>query len=169
MTGSGRRLELSAPRLTRPVVITAAVLILVVGLAVAFALTRDSEDDPGAREPSGPTTATPSEVTGVAADAQRVLTTWARPQTPYARWWRDLKPLLTPAAEQAYAGTDTAQLPDLGEVTRPEVVTGIGPDASTVWFETDRGRFGVDLSRTAQGQPWRMVRVLFPGQDSTYQ
>lgn len=164
----GRHVSAQRPVLPRQALGGIAVLVTVL-VVVALALTRGHGGDDSGSRPGEPVTATPDEITGVAAEARTMLTTWARPGTTYAEWWRDLKPLLSPAAQQAYSGTDTALLPDLGELTEPEVVTGISPDTTTVWFETGEGRFGVDLSRTAQGQPWRMVRVLFPGQKSTFQ
>lgn len=164
----GRHLALPLVRPGPRLLLVLAALALLAAGVVLVAVRGDDSSAPASAGLRTDSPTTPA-LQGVAADGHRALTTWARPDTPYGVWWRELSPLLTPAARQAYAGTDTSLLPDLGELGGPEVVAGRAANTSTVWFPTDRGRFGVDLSRTAESAPWRMVRVLFPGQDSSFE
>lgn len=164
-----RHLQLSRPTLSRRAVIAALLTLLLTVLVVVWAGHRGGDDTPAEpMSPTDPGSVAPAELTGVARDAQTMLTTWARPGTPYQQWWRALSPMLSPAAKQAYADTDTSKLPELGELREPSIDSDYGPDSAAVWFTTDQGRFGVDVARAGAGQPWRMVRVLFPGQKSSF-
>ena len=100
----------------------------------------------------------------VVSSATAVLEAWGNRGLDYPWWWAELEPLLSPGARAAYAHTDPEQLPAIGEV-RP-VAEQVAGTTATVWFRTDAGRFGVDLSRTAGDDAWRAHRILFPGQDS---
>jgi hypothetical protein len=100
--------------------------------------------------------------------ATRVLTTWSDGDQGYRRWWSRLEPLLTPGGREAYAFTDPRQVPDLGTVKATEMLRGADGTTVTVWFSTDEGRFGVDVSRRGPRAPWRANRVLFPGQESVF-
>ncbi|MCW2767107.1 MAG: hypothetical protein JWO11_3066 [Nocardioides sp.] len=121
---------------------------------------------------SAPTGALPSSVptspvSGLRSDAQRALETWARPGTPYPQWWKELRPLLSPGAREAYAHTDPSRLPRLVFVGGPAVKSGPSTQTATVYFVTTGGIFGADMARPARHQRWLLLRILFPGQEST--
>jgi hypothetical protein len=93
----------------------------------------------------------------------RFIETWSRPDLPYQQWWTDLEPLFNAQGQQAYAGTDPAQVPRLRITGDLEVVSSTVPTSTTVWVPTDKGRFGVQLSRTGEHAEWLVSRVFFPG------
>lgn len=105
--------------------------------------------------------------TVVTEAATTVLETWARNDVPYRAWWKALEPMLTPGAREAYAHTNPAKVPLLGEpepTGKPDFLAD-GRHA-TVFFDTDAGRFGVDLS--SRGRGWLANRVIFPGGESMF-
>lgn len=123
--------------------------------------------------PAGTTTAassttsspsTPASTDAVTA-ARTAFTAWARPNLDYATWWAQLQPLLSPAGQQAYAGTDPANIPVL-KVTGPYRLDPKAPDdpetTAMVHVATDRGTFGLFLSRAGQGAPWQLLQIVFP-------
>jgi hypothetical protein len=101
--------------------------------------------------------------------ARTVLHRWSSRELPYPRWWQRLRPLLTAGAREAYAATDPRRVPALTALEQPRMRPGPSRDTSTVWFRTGEGRFGVDLARSTRRDPWRGVRILFPGQTSVFQ
>ena len=162
---------MSAPSLRAPALGVAGVVLVAVVGGLAFLLTWP--DDPADRTAPAVTSSTvepgedaadPDSAEVVAATA--VLEAWSRPGLTYPWWWDGLRPLLSPGARAAYAHTDPAQLPELGEV-RPVAERRDGTTA-TVWFRTDAGRFGVDLARSDDETDWRAHRILFPGQESMF-
>lgn len=177
--GSSRRARLLAwwreSRRRRLVVLAAAGLVLV-AVGTGYALTRGG-DSPAGEAPSATSSATPEsdrppvvtkrDLKGVSEDAEEVLLAWARPDLGYDAWWSGLAPLLSPGARTDYASTDPASLPELTLGEGVEIRPGPSKDTATVFFETTGGRFGVDMSRQGARAPWRMVRILFPGQESS--
>lgn len=116
---------------------------------------------------------TATEVDGVQRDevvdaAAAVLNRWSQPSVAYDKWWKNLKPLLTPGGREAYAYTDTKQLPELADMTADHVVMNPSGATATVWFETSDGLFGVDLSRKDATGKWLANRVVFPGEESMF-
>lgn len=102
--------------------------------------------------------------------ARKVLTTWARPEVPYKRWWADLEPLLSPEARDDYSYTDPTVIPALK--IRGAGVEDSGPYdpwVATFYYPTSAGRFGVDLARSHQDGKWRAYSIVFPGQPSQRQ
>jgi len=113
---------------------------------------------------AGPTASTaPSSDPLVAG--RDVFERWARPGLTYAAWWQDLEPLLSPAARQAYQYTDPAQIPSL-RITGPVTKAAKAPDlvglSAMVYVPTNRGRFGLFLTRTTKTSPWLLLRISFP-------
>jgi hypothetical protein len=147
--------------------LVAVVLAAVVG---GLALFVSWPDDPTAphRDTAGGVLRVdqPSADSTAVSTATAVLQAWSRKGLTYAWWWDGLRPLLSPGARTAYAGTDTDQLPTLG--TLEVVEEREAPTNATVWFRTDAGRFGVDLARTTADDPWRAHRILFPGEESMF-
>lgn len=96
------------------------------------------------------------------ATATAAMTTFARPALDEPTWWAQLRPLLSPAAAAAYAGTDPANVP-ARSVTGPGTLTD---DSSTylapVAVPTDVGSYLVLLSRAGQGSPWLVERFTPP-------
>lgn len=93
--------------------------------------------------------------------ATRFIETWSRPDLPYQQWWEDLEPLFNAQGQQAYAGTDPAQVPRLRIVGDLEVDPSTVPTSTIVWVPTDQGVFGVQLSRTGEHAEWLVSRVIF--------
>ena len=162
------------PALRRILLAVLLVALLVGGGVAAWVLGRSDESSSGAPEPppSSPTsatTATPAAPDAPPVKAARaVLTRWSAPDLPYARWWAGLRPLLAPGGREAYAATDPRRVPLLGSLEKPRMRPGPSRDTTTVWFGTDDGRYGVDLARAGGREPWRGVRILFPGQSSGF-
>jgi hypothetical protein len=160
------------PALRRILLAVLLVVLLAGGGIAAWAVLGRSDEAPsGAPEPppSSATTASPAAPDAPPVRAARaVLTRWSAPDLPYARWWAGLRPLLAPGGREAYAATDPQRVPPLGPLGRPRMSAGPSRDTTTVWFGTDDGRYGVDLTRAGGGEPWRGVRILFPGQSSGF-
>ncbi len=100
--------------------------------------------------------------------ASSVLSAWSQPEVKYSRWWKQVRPLLTPGAREAYEFTKPSLVPVLAPMTFDEVVAGPSANTATVYFQTASGRFGVDLSRRTDTTRWRAQRVIFPGQKSMF-
>ncbi len=153
------------------VVLPVAILTLVATLVIFG----DSIFDGGSKEPDKGETAS-SDVgaddeasrAAVAEVAAVVLDTWSTPGVAYGGWWRELKPMLTPGGQQAYADTDPALLPDLQTIELEEVELHDPGVTATVYFTTSEGRFGLDMSRRAAGAKWLANRVIFPDGESMF-
>ncbi len=87
------------------------------------------------------------------------VTAFARPDVSPAEWWAELSPMLSPAATQAYAGTDPVEVPARA-VTGP-ARTGVSPSAylATVFVPTDAGEYAVLMVREGGGAPWLVERI----------
>lgn len=83
-------------------------------------------------------------------------------------WWSEVAPLLSPVAQQAYAGTDPANVPGR-VVSGPPTVTDAAGSAylAEVVVPTDAGDYGVLLSRAATGDPWLVERFRLHEPGST--
>jgi hypothetical protein len=105
-----------------------------------------------------PTDDAPSQEAALVRGAEAV-TAFARPQLDPGLWWAELSPLLSPAAAEAYAGTDPVEVP-AREVTGPPR-TGTSPSAflATVFVPTDAGEYAVLLVREGGGAPWLVERI----------
>ncbi len=105
-----------------------------------------------------PTDDAPSRDAALARGTAAV-TAFARPQLDPGQWWAELSPLLSPAAAEAYAGTDPVEVP-AREVTGP-ARTGDSPSAflATVFVPTDAGEYAVLLVREGGGAPWLVERI----------
>jgi hypothetical protein len=157
-----------------------AVGLLAVALAavVLWLVTTASLWSPDPTTPGVPSSGSEGALSGAEAEerapkaaraAEEVMDAWSRPDADAEQWWRELEPLLTPGAREAYAFTDPRQVPELGELELDEIVPGPSPDTVTVWFSTSDGRFGVDLARRGADSAWRASRILFPGQESMFE
>lgn len=97
--------------------------------------------------------------------AQTIFTAWARPELDYETWWAELEPMLSPTGQQAYAGTDPAAIPKL-KVTGSYRLDPKPPDdpntTALVHVPTNLGSFGLFLVHDGEGQPWRLLRLIFP-------
>lgn len=149
---------------------TARLRIELTTVAVVAALLTACSDSPAPEPSPRPTQTTPDGDRAVAERAARTtLETWARPTLPYGRWWKDLKPLLTPEAAEDYAETDPANIPALRITGRAvERAEPYDPNVTTFYFETTEGTFGVDVARSPGG-PWRAFSIVFPGTTSMRQ
>jgi hypothetical protein len=153
------------------VVLPVAILTLVATLVVFG----DSIFDGGSTEPDKGETASSdlgadddASRADVAAVAEVVLDTWSTPGADYDGWWQQLKPMLTPGGQQAYADTDPTKLPDLQAIELEEVELHDPGVTATVYFTTSEGRFGLDMSRRAKGAKWLANRVIFPDGESMF-
>lgn len=102
--------------------------------------------------------------------AAEVVATWARPDVPADRWWRELEPLLSAAAIQAYGYTDPSSLPRLrvgsarrapAGSTRPDgtPVPAATSTYAVVEVTTSAGVVDVDMTRTSPAAGWVMDRM----------
>lgn len=153
-------------RLSRaPAVVPLALLAMALGACSAPEGSAPAEADKS--------TASAAVVLAVTAAGETVLTTWARPGVPYARWWKELRPLLTARAREGYAHTDPRRLPTVEIIGGAQVAPGPTASTVTVSFPTSQGRFGVALHRRddARGDrgPWQAEQIVFPGQESMFQ
>jgi hypothetical protein len=150
------------------VVLPVAILTLVATLVIFG----DSIFDGGSKEPDKGETAssglTATDKEALTEVASVVLDTWSTPGADYAGWWRELKPMLTPGGQQAYAETDPTLLPDLKDIKLDDVQLHDPGVTATVYFTTSEGRFGLDLSRRAAGAKWLANRVIFPDGESMF-
>ena len=87
------------------------------------------------------------------------VTAFARPDLPADQWWAELTPMLSPAATEAYVGTDPAQVA-ASEVTGPGW-WGESPSnyLALVLVPTDAGEYAVLLVREGGGAPWLVERI----------
>jgi hypothetical protein len=95
------------------------------------------------------------------------VTAFARPDLPAELWWAGLSPLLSPAATEAYVGTDPAEVP-------AHTVTGpawSGESESTflalTFVPTDAGDYAVLLVRDGGNAPWLVERISLVPADAT--
>ncbi len=146
------------------------VLLVLIGVLLVFGDTifgGGGGNEPGTDEPTLSEEKQEELQPVVTEAATKVLETWARPGAAYQGWWKQLQPMLTPGGREAYAFTNTKKLPELGELDpsgKPDFLAD-GRHA-TVYFETDAGKYGVDLSRRGRG--WLANKVIFPGGESLF-
>lgn len=144
-----------------------SVTALVVGLTGCGGDPASSGATPSAAaSSSSPTPSAPSSTRADAASAaQKSFALWARRDVSYTTWWHDLEPLLSPAGRAAYANTDPTLIPPL-RITGPGVLAAKAPDdpdlSATVSIPTDKGRFGLFMTRTDRHGPWQLFRIDFP-------
>lgn len=105
----------------------------------------------------------PAATSAASATATKAMGLFARRDVSAARWWRDLVPLLSPAAAQAYRYTDPRNVPPT-TVTGPGVVTRDSTgQLARVAVATDVGSYLVILSRSTDTPPaWRVERFVPP-------
>ena len=98
-----------------------------------------------------------------AGDAARVAVTAYISDRAQEAWWSELARLLSPTAQQAYAGTDPANVPGRTLTGPPTVTDGAGSAyLADVVIPTDAGDYGVLLSRSAGGDRWLVERFWLP-------
>ena len=97
------------------------------------------------------------------------ITAFARPDLPADQWWAELAPMLSPAATEAYLGTDPAEVP-AHAVTGP-AWSGESPSAylAMTFVPTDAGDYAVLLVRDGGGAPWLVERMTLVPADATAQ
>ncbi len=79
-----------------------------------------------------------------------------------AVWWIKVSPLLSPIAQQAYVGTDPAEVPGSTVFGSPAVLDAGSAYLARVRVPTDAGDYEVLLSRTEGGAPWSVERFGLP-------
>ncbi|WP_127480758.1 hypothetical protein [Nocardioides pantholopis] len=155
-------------RATIGVVALIGVAVVLLLLALTGVFGGDSPEAGTDRPTPGPGSASSSAGTerseaedDAARFAQIVLLEWSRPDVGYTEWWSALREHLSPGAREAYAHTDPASVPVLGDPEVEEVDLDERGSSGTVWFTTGAGRFGVDVSRTLE-ERWQAHRIVFP-------
>jgi len=105
----------------------------------------------------------PAATSAASATAAKAMGLYARRHVSAARWWRDLVPLLSSAAAQAYRYTDPRNVPPT-TVTGPGVVTSDSTgQVARVAVATDVGSYLVILSRSTDTPArWRVERFVPP-------
>lgn len=78
------------------------------------------------------------------------------------QWWKQLEPLLTPAAAQAYDGTDPTSGRSIKITGGPKLVNGGSAYLARVHLATNQGTYMVLLSRDGAGDPWLIERFTPP-------
>ena len=186
-------MSMPTPRVRRPArrpVVAALVLGALLGLAACA--TDDDPAGPGRADATAPPQATATTAAPGPGDAGHVLppppphptddaasdqaalevgtaavTAFARPDLSAEQWWAGLAPLLSPAATEAYQGTDPAEVP-------AHAVTGpawSGESESTflalTFVPTDAGDYAVMLVRDGGSAPWLVERISLVPADAT--
>lgn len=82
-----------------------------------------------------------------------------------ADWWTTVSPLLSPTAQQAYVGTDPAEVPGSTVLEVPTVLDAGSAYLARVLVPTDAGEYEVLLSRTESDAPWLVERFGLPAAD----
>jgi hypothetical protein len=127
-------------------------------------------DSAPATTPPPATASEPSAHEGAEEAASAALTSWARPQLSYAVWWSQLAPLLTVDAQESYSYTDPSNVPALTITGAAEEESAPwNPNATTFWFPTSGGRYGVDVVRPPGQDAWKAANIIFPGEESQRQ
>jgi hypothetical protein len=127
--------------------------------------------DVGAALPTPPPAATDdaaSDQAALAAGAAAV-TAFARPDLPAERWWAELRPLLSPAAIEAYSGTDPAEVPARAVTGPPWEGESPSTYLALTFVPTDVGDYAVLLVRNAGGAPWLAERITLVPADAEEQ
>lgn len=121
---------------------------------------------PGPGDHGGSLPPPPPQPTDDAASARAALdvgtaavTAFARPDLPPDRWWAQLRPLLTPAALEAYAGTDPAEVPARAVTGPAWSGESASPYLALTFVPTDAGEYAVLLVRDGGGAPWLVERI----------
>jgi hypothetical protein len=99
---------------------------------------------------------------GVAA-----VTAFARPELPAEQWWSELRPLLSPAALEAYVGTDPAEVPAHAVTGSPWRGDSASSYLAMTFVPTDAGDYAVLLVRDGGGAPWLVERITLVPADAT--
>lgn len=94
-----------------------------------------------------------------------VMTAFARPHLQQGRWWRDLAPMLTPAARKAYQYVAVENVPAREVRGKGKIVDDSSPYLASVEVKTDVGTYTILLARTGQEAPWLAERIE-PARDS---
>ena len=108
--------------------------------------------------PPAPTDDAASDQAALTAGAAAV-TAFARPDVPAEEWWSELEPLLSPAAVEAYAGTDPAEVPARAVTGPPWQGESESPYLALTFVPTDVGDYAVLLVRDGGGAPWLVERI----------
>lgn len=77
--------------------------------------------------------------------------------------------MLSIEARAVYEYTDPTNIPALGITGKGVETNNDNPHVVTVTFPTTKGKFGVDLSRTALPGKWIVESIIFPGETSRLQ
>jgi hypothetical protein len=146
----------------------AAAVVAVSGLSCGV----HHDDSAPARNSSTPPNAPASTNSSAAAEpasavsfARLVFTRWSERDLSYEQWWHQLRPMLSPAGQQAYEHTDPQQIPALrvnGIPKASPVPPGEADLTAQVAVPTTVGVFQVVLSRDTTTSPWRLLRLGFP-------
>ncbi|MDB5243863.1 MAG: hypothetical protein JWP57_4489 [Spirosoma sp.] len=116
---------------------------------------------PFSAEPTGTNPAwLPEDSDAALGVARSAMTDYARPGSDPDTWANDLARWLTPDATADYAGTDPATIPAHTVLGQPVLTTdpanGYG---ATATVQTNAGPYTVQLLRSGQGQPWKVLRI----------
>jgi hypothetical protein len=94
------------------------------------------------------------------------VTAFARPELTAEQWWSELQPLLTPAATEAYAGTDPAEVPARTVTGPPWRGESESSYLALTFVPTDAGDYAVLLVRDGGGAPWLVERITLVPADA---
>jgi hypothetical protein len=105
----------------------------------------------------------PPSVQAALEGGTAVMTAFARPDENADTWWAAVSPLLTPAAETAYSGTDPAEIPASAITGTAWLGQSPSPFLATVFVPTDAGNYVVLLVREDAAAPWLAERITPAG------
>lgn len=100
--------------------------------------------------------------TSARTTATRAITLYVRQNVDAEKWWRDLEPLLTTTAAQAYEGTDPTWGKKIKVSGQGKVLDGGSAHLARVHFRTNLGTYTVLLSRDSAQDPWLVERFTPP-------
>lgn len=121
-----------------------------------------TDEDGEFASPAAAPTADPASDAAAVAAAEAAMQAFTRRDVGAVVWSRGLLPLLTPAAQAAYEGTDPSNVPARA-VTGPGALAA-SPSAflARVSVPTDAGAYLVLLVRSGAGAPWLVERLTPP-------
>lgn len=94
--------------------------------------------------------------------AREVMTAFARPSLSESRWWADLSPYLSAEAQDAYSGTDPAEVPVSRVTGDVDLVDLDSPLVAIAHVPTDAGLYAVTMARDPGTSHWLVQRITPP-------
>lgn len=143
----------------------AAALITAVSVGVTGCQSDRGPSGSGGARPSSSTSSNEHDAVRFAEAAWQAFYGNANAGMDYDEWWSQLRPLLTPGAEEVHVYDDPRTFEDVtvtGELSEAPVPPDVPGVTAEVYVPTDLGQFSLFLSRTTETSPWRLEGIGFP-------